>query len=156
MRTRTISRYALGVAAAAMITVPTAGVAGAIPIIPSDGGSTASAENTADTKDTGSREGSSGTISGVGDDAKTESGSDITSTVTTTTTPAAEDDEDVTLDEPAATEAPTETPAATPNEEDLAVTGNSTQVFAGALAVLAVMAAGGYVFAMRRTKNSGA
>ena len=151
MRTRTISRYALGVAAAAMITVPTAGVAGAVPIIPSDGGSTASAENTADTKDAGS-----GTISGVGDDAKTESSSDITSTVTTTTTPAAEDDEDVTLDEPAATEAPTETPAATPNEEDLAVTGNSTQVFAGALAVLAVMATGGYVFAMRRTKNTGA
>ena len=72
--------------------------------------------------------------------------------MTTTTTPAPEDDEDVTLDEPAQEETPAPAPA--PNEEDLAVTGNSTQVFAGALAVLAVLAAGGYAFAMRRTNGA--
>lgn len=150
----TFSKYALGVAAAAMITVPTAGVAGAIPIIPNGSSSSNSAEPN---PEAGS---DSGAISGVGNtgsesDSETSgesksgstsgSGSNITSTVTTTTTPAPEDDE-VTLDEPTQ-----EDPA--PAEENLAVTGSSTQFFAGTLAVLTVLAAGGYVFAMRRASS---
>ena len=166
MRKHTISKYALGVAAAAMISVPTAGVAGAIPIIPNGSSSSNSAEPTPEAG-SGS-DANSGAISGVDDtdsdsasDSETSgkpssgstsgstsgSGSNITSTVTTTTTPAPEDDE-VTLDEPTQ-----EDPAPAPSEEDLAVTGSSTQFFAGTIAVLAVLAAGGYVFAMRRASS---
>ena len=164
MRKHTISKYALGVAAAAMISVPTAGVAGAIPIIPNGSSSSNSAEPS---PEAGSdSDSNSGAISGVDDsdsasDSETSgkpssgstsgstsgSGSNITSTVTTTTTPAREDDE-VTLDEPTQ-----EDPAPAPSEEDLAVTGSSTQFFAGTIAVLAVLAAGGYVFAMRRASS---
>ena len=169
MRKHTISKYALGVAAAAMISVPTAGVAGAIPIIPSGASSAEPSPEAGSDSDS-----NSGAISGVDDtdsdsasDSKTSgkstsgsetsgksssgstsgSGSNITSTVTTTTTPAPEDDE-VTLDEPTQ-----EDPAPAPSEEDLAVTGSSTQFFAGTIAVLAVLAAGGYVFAMRRASS---
>ena len=157
MRKHTISKYALGVAAAAMISVPTAGVAGAIPIIPSGASSAEPSSEAGSDSDA-----NSGAISGVDDsetasDSETSgkpssgstsgSGSNITSTVTTTTTPAPEDDE-VTLDEPTQ-----EDPAPAPSEEDLAVTGSSTQFFAGTIAVLAVLAAGGYVFAMRRASS---
>ena len=164
MRKHTISKYALGVAAAAMISVPTAGVAGAIPIIPNGSSSSNSAEPTPEAG-SGS-DSNSGAISGVDDsdsasDSETSgkpssgstsgstsgSGSNITSTVTTPTTPAPEDDE-VTLDEPTQ-----EAPTPAPSEEDLAVTGSSTQFFAGTIAVLAVLAAGGYVFAMRRASS---
>ena len=169
MRKHTISKYALGVAAAAMISVPTAGVAGAIPIIPSgassaepspeagsdsdansgaisgvDDSETASDSETSGKPSSGSTSGSGSTSSSG---STSGSGSNITSTVTTTTTPAPEDDE-VTLDEPTQ-----EDPAPAPSEEDLAVTGSSTQFFAGTIAVLAVLAAGGYVFAMRRASS---
>ena len=171
MRKHTISKYALGVAAAAMISVPTAGVAGAIPIIPSgassaepspEAGSDSDANSGAisgvDDSDSDSASDSetsgkpsSGSTSGSGSTSSSGStsgsGSNITSTVTTTTTPAPEDDE-VTLDEPTQ-----EDPAPAPSEEDLAVTGSSTQFFAGTIAVLAVLAAGGYVFAMRRASS---
>ena len=159
MRKHTISKYALGVAAAAMISVPTAGVAGAIPIIPNGSSSAEPTPEAGSDSDS-----NSGAISGVDDsdsdsasDSETSgkpssgstsgSGSNITSTVTTTTTPAPEDDE-VTLDEPTQ-----EAPTPAPSEEDLAVTGSSTQFFAGTIAVLAVLAAGGYVFALRRASS---
>ena len=70
MRKHTISKYALGVAAAAMISVPTAGVAGAIPIIPSGASSAEPSPEAGSDSDS-----NSGAISGV-DDSETASDSE--------------------------------------------------------------------------------
>ena len=126
----------------------------------------------ADTNKDGAGNENNGTISGLDDDeadgaAAGGNGKSITSTVTTTTTPApagngAGAGAGATAAEPAPAGATDVTgtgtgadqavdPAAQPAQEELALTGNSTQVFAATLAVLALLAAGGYVVAMRRT-----
>mgnify|MGYP006905488341 CR=1 FL=1 len=134
-----------------------------------DGGDNAAA----DTDKDGAGNENNGTISGLDDEADGAAaggnGKSITSTVTTTTTPAPAGNgagANATATEPApagaadaGTGAGTNTgadqaaqnPAAQPMQEELALTGNSTQVFAATLAVLALLAAGGYVVAMRRT-----
>lgn len=131
-------------------------------------------DKAADTNKDGAGNENNGTISGLDDEADDAAaaaggnGKSITSTVTTTTTPApagngAGAGAGATATEPAPAGATDVTgagtggadqaadPAAQPAQEELALTGNSTQVFAATLAVLALLAAGGYVVAMRRT-----
>lgn len=160
--------------------MPTANAIPIIPGGGSGGGNAAAAdENTADggdnaaadTNKDGAGNENNGTISGLDDEADGAAaggnGKSITSTVTTTTTPATAGNgagagAGATATEPAPAGATDVTdagtgadqavdPAAQPMQEELALTGNSTQVFAATLAVLALLAAGGYVVAMRRT-----
>ena len=181
MRAQKISATIAGLGLAGLLAAPLMPAANAIPIIPgggSGGGNAAAAdENTADggdnaaadTNKDGAGNENNGTISGLDDEADGAAaggnGKSITSTVTTTTTPAPAGNgagAGATATEPAPAGATDVTgtgtgadqavdPAAQPMQEELALTGNSTQVFAATLAVLALLAAGGYVVAMRRT-----
>lgn len=163
MRAQKISATIAGLGLAGLLAAPLMPTAHAIPIIP--GGSAGSSNTTAENTNSGTATNNknNGTISDLDDntDATTTGGKSITSTVTTTTTPAPRGDgTDAHVIEPAPEGAVDVTgtgvdqatnPATQPMQEELALTGNSTQVVATTLAVLALLAVGGYAVAMRRT-----
>lgn len=159
MRAQKISATIAGLGLAGLLAAPLMPTAHAIPIIPggSAGSSNTTVENT--NSDTATNNKNNGTISDLdnGTDAVTTGSKSITSTVTTTTTPAPRGDgTDAHAIEPAPEGAVDVTGtgadlAVPPTQEELALTGNSTQVVATTLAVLALLAVGGYTVAMRRT-----